>query len=1149
MKQSKLIHIYLFGESIIQFDNKRYELKRKSLGIFVYLVVQNRPVGRRELTSLFWPNVETVKGLQSLSALLYRYPDPIKKCLNIQDQSIKFKPEHVWLDLIQFQENINFANQVWQNEKALKKTVRNLLEQSVDLYTGALVEDFYLKDHDEFMGWLVKERELFKQQAADTLTRLLRYAYQHANITESIRLTHDLLRIAPFDEDAHMVLIKLLVDDGQKDQAIIHFQTFQEKLSKELNATPGRQITTYYQELYNPVLVPKERRVAEADFKLLHDKPIQIDRQKTVQIHHPFTPPSSLPSVVVKLFGRQRLITQLEKEIVSADNRLITLTGMGGIGKTQLALSVGNRIVSEFKDGAVYVQLRSVDLIDAPDSKEDRAKQISDQLAIQTLNSLNIPVNSDIPPFFQLIEALGRREFLLLYDSFEHLIEGASFFTTLLHAAAEVTILVTSRIRLNQPGERIVLVPPLMATAEDGTHHELELGSGVQLFIDRAKRLNGQLEYGEVDLSAIQTICTLTGGLPLAIEQAASWVMHYSLAEIVDEIHQRYTFLENTAVPLDDPHRSVKSTLERSWNLLTHDEQQMLHVLSLFKNEFSRKAALSISKGSISTLISLSDRTLINQIQSGWYNLHPLVSQLIQDKQEKGAKFGIDKIRANFASYFLTILAEWEADHTLSKKMDYPLLVYVERIKDDIFQAWRWGVENRHYAQLAQGSNALSKLYKLTDGFGPLEQMLEQSYTQLAKQMPDHAKHIDHSPAEYTNAFTQITFHFTHTLMYLGRNSSVHQILIQSLDLLKDTDFYRTHAATYMRLATYHLLQRRKDLSDPFFQFALEKAQLVTDSWDLASLKFEFAHYYRVTEQFEKATREAYLAIGLLADEECLPARAPFYMLLAQIKGRHGHFAEAINIIDKHIDIENNTNLLIYRFGSVLKSKYLFRVNLADEALETLRKVEQQTRLAGNFYSVTVFYRSSILIQIELALNGEPDHQHLNGIINDAQNWIWWLQLTKEDESSERIWAEASGLMAKATGLALMNQQIDGERAFHQFLSKLSLLQSRPTLLGLLPFIMILASYYFLKINQVKLAAKLMLYLPQQTRLGELEIAYGRLVQFFESQTGQTIEPLPAEQLPQTHDEILQLLIEENVYGHPLSDFLDEGTDDSKIKA
>ena len=64
-----------------------------------------------------------------------------------------------------------------------------------------------------------------------------------------------------------------------------------------------------------------------------------------------------------------------------------------------------------------------------------------------------------------------------------------------------------------------------------------------------------------------------------------------------------------------------------------------------------------------------------------------------------------------------------------------------------------------------------------------------------------------------------------------------------------------------------------------------------------------------------------------------------------------------------------------------------------------------------------------------------------------------------------------------------------------------------------------------------------------------MEIAYGRLVQFFESQTGQTIEPLPAEQLPQTHDEILQLLIEENVYGHPLSDFLDEGTDDSKIKA
>ena len=1152
MKQRKLIHIYLLGSSSVKHEDKTYRLKRKSLGIFVYLVVQNRIINRRELVSLFWPNVEAVKGLQSLSALLYRYPDPVKKCLDIQDQSIKFKSEHVWLDLSQFQENINFANQVWQNEKALKKTVRNLLEQSVALYRGAFIEDFYLKDHEEFMGWLVKERELFKHQAVDTLTRLLRHAYQHTNIEESIRFLNELLRIDPLNEDAHMAMIKLLVDDGQKDQAILHFQTFQEKLSKELNATPGRPITTYYQELYNPVLVPIERRVTEADFKLLHNKPAQIERQKNIQNDHPFTPPTSLPSVVVKLFGRERLIAQLEKEIVSADNRLISFTGMGGIGKTQLALAIGNQIASEFKDGVVYIPLRKVDIDLENDEADGLTQQISDQLATKTLISLGVPSNGDIPPFFQLIEALGRKELLLIYDNFEHLIEGADFFTTLLHAAAEVTILVTSRVQLNQPGERVIVVPYLLTTVEESVAPQIELGSDVQLFIDRAKRLNSQFEFDDVDIAAIQTICTLTGGLPLAIEQAASWVVHYSLAEIGEEVHRSYTFLENPYVPLDDPHRSIKSTLESSYQLLTNEEQHMLLSLSLFNNEFSRKAALAVSNGYRSTLISLTDRTLIQQVEPGWYSFHPLVAQMIQDQRNKDDQFDINAAHKRFAAYFLGVLSDWGKHDTLSKSLNSNFLNWINRIEDDIFQAWKWGVTDRSYDLLVNGIKALRSFFFVIPQPSRATPLLHWSLTQLSNQVPDHLKQVSLAPPHYTNLLTRVMLNYATNLTFDRNYPAAEKIYSQILVYLEGADFYYTHASVAIELARIYSFQNDKEqLFAKMQQIAEEKIKHITDPIELADTKYVFTRFYYKENDDEKIANQSLLAINHL-DDSYTPVTAICYTYVAKIRTRQKRYAEAIQLIDNYVDVEANTRLWSRNAGKVVKGKLLLILNRPFETLEILNKIEAQVRLINYFFQVIDFYQIKILAKLELNCSGDSDAEEFVDFVFDAKRFIHWVDLHETPDKAYHAWIIASGYAALAAGQYNKGQMGLAQQASLQLKTNLSLVQALSIKhLEHLHYTLILIIHSYLQLDRNGLTSLWLSYLDQEkdSLSPEIAQAFNRLVQVYESRTGEVFEPLPAEQLPQTNEEILQLLIEESAYDSRLTDLLDDDFDNTKIEA
>lgn len=1150
MKSKKIIEISLFGETTLQHANKSHSLARKSLGIFLYLVGQKKAIERQELVSLFWPDVSTTSGLQSLRALLYRYPSPVKKCLEISDQQIKFKLENVWLDTAQFEENLNFADQVWQKEQALKKTIRSLLEQAIELYSGEFAAGFDLADHPEFMGWLVQERQRYQQLAFDSACQLLRHYYQHSKWEEAMRIATESLRISPFSEDAHMIMMKLLVKNDDKEEAIRHFQAFQASLSKEMNATPGRSITTYYQQLYNPVLVPIERRVTEASFKILQPKAMPTGPAQ-VRSQQPFLRVQTLPKVFVKIFGRDALINKLEKEIVAADKRLFTLTGLGGIGKTQLALAIGNRITSEFKEGIVYIPLRKLkrETVLGEGASEDGYEQIIGHfLATETLQSLNIPPSEDTPPFFQLIEALGRREFLLIYDNFEHLIEGASFFTTLLHSAAEVTILVTSRIRLNQTGEYAHMVPPLSTTSERSNLHGVRLSSGVELFIDRAKRLDTKLEFNDSEIESIEIICSLVGGHPLAIEQAASWVLHYSLQEIIAEIQQSYTFLENIAAPLDDPHRSIRVTLESSYKLLSEQEQKMLKALSLFHDEFSRQAALAVSGAPINILISLNDRSLLQQVEPGWYSFHPLVAQMFAAKQSKDEQSDPPANRKRFTTYFLELLAdinETEALHTISKKNTISQL---DRMREDIHRAWRWGLADRAYPLLANSATALSN-YFYYSSIKPVQgsAFFKWSSEQLFQQQPEeYLRQAEDAPPAYREALINVLYEYAEFLRLDFDHSLTEKTLLQLLSLLEGTSFYQKHAIVALILMRIYRLQGRVDEIDLLFQLVQDKKARVTKSLEIAQLEFCLTHFFLAKDELDRAEDQIIYAISLL-DERHAGLLQEFYRGLADVYILQGDYPKALTVIANDIDIEaflNQNDLALHHFRHV---ELLLGLGDAYQALSILHNFPEELLLISRAISFN-FYILSILVKLEVNFTHATSDLNLTDFTQDAHKFIKFLETANYTDKDLISWLKLCGFAALVAGFTIQNRPSLAHTAFQTFLIHLHKTESAP-LLSISPFIVILITHYLIRSNLEKMASKLISYLHEVELYHHMPTSRSRVEQQYEVFFGKKFERLESKLVPQNDLEAIEFLKQLEVDEGSLSDPRYDDTGSSKVSA
>jgi predicted ATPase/DNA-binding CsgD family transcriptional regulator len=285
----------------------------------------------------------------------------------------------------------------------------------------------------------------------------------------------------------------------------------------------------------------------------------------------------NLPRERSALIGRDGNVADVMRLVTEWP--LVTLTGSAGVGKTRLAIAAGRAASDQFGDGVWMVELGSV----------ADGRDLSNASAI----ALGLNMRSSASTAADVASALGRQRRLIILDNCEHVIAAAAALArAIVTACPNVVVLATSRERLNMADEHLLPVPPMSVDPIDG------VSPAARLFVTRANEVLGSFDPSDRDRDAVNEVCRRLDGLPLAIELAAARLVGLGVHEIQDRLDDRFELLAQRR-PESDRHRSLLTTIEWSYDLLSRDEQRTFESLAVFIGDFDSAAAYAVSDQSI----------------------------------------------------------------------------------------------------------------------------------------------------------------------------------------------------------------------------------------------------------------------------------------------------------------------------------------------------------------------------------------------------------------------------------------------------------------------------------------------------------------------------------------------------------------------
>ena len=402
---------------------------------------------------------------------------------------------------------------------------------------------------------------------------------------------------------------------------------------------------------------------------------------------------NNLPQQLTDFVGRQSELAEATRLL--GETRLLTILAPGGAGKTRLALQAAAEVIADYHDGVFFISLAEIS------STDDIIQTIAE--------SIGVALSSDDAIQDQLLTYLANRTQLLLFDNFEHLIDGASIVTEILRAAPNVTVIATTRSKLNVTGEVVLSLAGLetnWATTEEALQ-----ASGVRLFLDAAKRSNPAFALGNEDLDPLAEILQTTGGMPLGILLAAAWVDMLPVPEIASEIAKNLDFLETEMRDIPDRHRSVRAVFQYSWDLLSDDERDIFTALSVFRGGFTREAAAAVANASLRNLATLVNKALISPSpDTGRYAVHELLRQYAE-AELKADKDHCLQVQDAHGAFHADLMGEFFDQFFVGNQP--ALLGKVEEDLDNIRVAWRHLLETQGFDEALKMVYGLHILYEL----------------------------------------------------------------------------------------------------------------------------------------------------------------------------------------------------------------------------------------------------------------------------------------------------------------------------------------------------------------------------------------------------------------------------------------------------
>jgi predicted ATPase/DNA-binding SARP family transcriptional activator len=433
---------------------------------------------------------------------------------------------------------------------------------------------------------------------------------------ETQAVCQQMLQADALDEQALLRLLQSLHAQARFADVDRHYSAYRERLAKEFGVEPS----------------PALRAFAAATGTAA-------------------APPTDGAADVQAFIGRRLELAELARRL-GAGQRLITLVGPGGIGKSSLA----RQTLGQLAQPATWIDLQDLERIEA--------------VAARIAQRLDIDLRDDGDAAMQIARRLGGEARVIALDNAEHLVEAlAPFAQSLLDAAPTLQLLATSRQPLGVAGESLLPLEGLAVPDADSRDAEAAAAfDAVRLFELRARAARRGFELAP-HIDAVVQIVDAVGGMPLAIELAASWVRLLPPAQIARDLRESIAMLERDLMQgpsaARPEHASMRFVLDRTWNLLSQRERGALDTLCVFRGSFTHTAARSVGGVAMSTLSSLQQKGLLAADVDGRFSAHPLVAAEALRRAQRDKRVLAAAIDQH-AAYFAKLCASLAIDRLLT---------------------------------------------------------------------------------------------------------------------------------------------------------------------------------------------------------------------------------------------------------------------------------------------------------------------------------------------------------------------------------------------------------------------------------------------------------------------------------------------------
>jgi predicted ATPase/DNA-binding SARP family transcriptional activator len=661
-------------------DPTVWRLRKARTLVKLLALTRDQRLHRDVLLEALWPDRPSTSAVNNLHQALHvgrralAGDEPSNGLLELRDDFVVLLADGL----------VDVDVRTFERLAALGRTSGDLadLRAAVAAYTGDLLPE------DRFEDWAVRPREELRATFGNLLVDFADAAAADGHEAEALDALTRALAIDPLHEHGVRSLMRRLAATGRSSEALAQYERLRSDLRTAYGTDPDPDTQRVYQEL------------------LTGTGTVTVDKQ----------PRHNLAPALTSFVGREREIADVHR--LMEQGRLVTLTGVGGAGKTRLAEEAARRLVDSYADG-VWI----ADLVPVADPH-----LVADSVAAAL--GLDPAAGSDSTR--TLITRLAPRNLLLVLDNCEHLLAAcAGLASAVRRSCPGVSLLATSREPLHAPGEVTFRVPSLELPEPTDALDRLRTLSSVRLFVDRAQDVRPGFTLDATNAAAVVEICRCLDGIPLALELAAARASHLEAAEIAARLGEALSLLGRPGEVTR--HATLRATLEWSHALLSDDEQVLLRRLAVFAGSFSLRSAEQVcaderlpSSDVLDILGRLVDKSLLlvdHDEQRSRYRLLETIRLFARERLV--AAHEAAEMEAAHCKHFLELAADEDPERA-GVVVERPQLLDADH--DNLRAALNWALRHDHERALLLGLS-LSPYWlargHFSEGAGWLERVLD----------------------------------------------------------------------------------------------------------------------------------------------------------------------------------------------------------------------------------------------------------------------------------------------------------------------------------------------------------------------------------------------------------------------------------------